>query len=78
MPSKKEVVEPFEAPIHVVRSPEGKVEKLAPAAADILIRKAGYVDENEYQAALKAKKAAEAKALAEAQAAAKKDAEENG
>jgi hypothetical protein len=74
MPSKKkEEVEPFEAPVHVVRSPEGKVEKLAPAAADILIRKAGYVDENEYQAKLKAIKAAEAAA----KEAAKKDAEEN-
>jgi len=74
MPKPKEIVEPFEAPIQKVRSPEGEVEILAPAAADILIRKADYVDENEYQAKLKAKKAAEAAALE----AAKKDAEENG
>lgn len=55
----KGIVDPFEAPIHKVRSPEGKVESLAPAAASILIRKAGYVDENEFQALKKAKADAE-------------------
>lgn len=59
---KKEEVEPFEEVLVEVRGPDGKTKKVAPAAADILCRKGGFVD----VAKEKAEKEVAEKAAAEA------------
>lgn len=50
-----------------IRYPDGKIERLAPAAADILCRKANCIDVEKEKVELAAQKAAEeaAKKLAE-------------
>jgi len=50
----KEYDKDFKEVLVKVRNPEGKIEELAPAAADILCRKAGYVDVAKEAAAKKA------------------------
>ena len=45
MPKKTdEVVEPFEEVLVEVRGEDGKTQKVAPAAADIMCRKGGFVN----------------------------------
>ena len=62
MPKKTEEVEPFEEVLVEVRGPDGKTQKVRPAAADIMCRKGGFVDvakeKAEKEAAEKAEKEA--------------------
>ena len=51
---KKEEVEPFEKVLVEVRGADGKTQKVAPAAADIMCRKGGFVDVAKEKAAEKA------------------------
>lgn len=55
MPSKKtEEVEPVVDNLVEVRGKDGKTQKVAPAAADIMCRKGGFVDVAKEEAAKKA------------------------
>lgn len=79
MPKKTETFDPVE-PVEPVadnsveiRRPGGKIEKVAPAAADILCRKGGCVNVAKEKAELAAKEAAEEAAKKQAEEAGEKD-----
>ena len=62
MPKAKDVRDDFKPEVVEIRHPNGKTEKVAPAAADLLCRKAGCVDVKKEEALKKAaEKAAEEK-----------------
>jgi hypothetical protein len=61
MPKAKEKVEPVEDVSVEIRYPDGKTDKVAPAAADLLCRKADCVDVAKEKAEIAAKEAEEKK-----------------
>ncbi|HUX58626.1 MAG TPA: hypothetical protein VMV77_16770 [Bacteroidales bacterium] len=58
----KEFDKDFKVVLVEIRYPDGKIDKVAPAAADLLCRKAGCVDVAKEAAEIAAKEAAEKEA----------------